>query len=96
MTLTEKLWVNFCIGCTASLIAWSKSAWTCGIFSDKLSPRQFSPLRIRRYLRITGMEMFEAVFSTNTVYFPLVPTENKNSTKKKNTFVCTYRLKLHK
>ena len=36
-----------------------------------LNPHQISPLPIRRYIRMTGMEISEAVFSTNTVYFPL-------------------------
>ena len=29
------------------------------------------PLPIRRYLRMTGMDFFEVVFSTSTVYFPM-------------------------
>ena len=35
-----------------------------------VNSHQFYPLLIRRSLRMTGMKMSEAVFSTNMVYFP--------------------------
>ena len=37
---------------------------------QQLNSHQFSPLPIGRYLRMTGREIFEAVYSTITVYFP--------------------------
>ena len=53
-------------------------------FYDWLNARQFSPLPIRGYLRMTGMETSEAEFPTNTVHFLRVPTKNESSHTGKN------------